>query len=150
MGLERFQNIQYTQVFINMRPFWQSIDDLYIVNTRLSDKRKNLHSLNVVATSKIKTTTYSISLLSFYFLGKCISENLLKLADCLGLIAYLIAYNYNVPVYKRVFKKYLMGSRTPIVGSVRARLLFLTVYQDLFIIRKSISPTTSTSTIRFG
>lgn len=133
-----------------MRPFWQSIDDLYIVNTRLSDKRKNLHSLNAVATSKIKTTTYSISLLSFYFLGKCISENLLKLADCLGLIANLIAYNYNVPVYKRVFKKYLMGSRTPIVGSVRARQLFLTVYQDLFIIRKSISPTSRTSTIRLG
>lgn len=140
----------YTCLIINMRPFWQSIDDLYIVNTRLSDKRKNLHSLNVVATSKIKTTTYSISVLSFYFLGKCISENLLNLADSLGLIANLIAYNYNVPVYKRVFKKYLMGSRTPIVGSVRARLLFLTVYLDLFIIRKSISPTTSTSITRFG
>lgn len=80
---------------------------------------KYWHSFNVVATSTIKNTTYSISLLSFYFLGKCISENLLNLADCLGLIANLIAYNYNVPVYKRVFKKYLMGSRTPIVGSLR-------------------------------
>lgn len=111
---------------------------------------KYCHSFNVVATSTIKNTTYSISLLSFYFLGKYISENLLNLADCLGLIANLIAYNYNVPVYKRVFKKYLMGSRTPIVGSVRARQLFLTVYQDLFIIRKSRSPTTRTSTIRLG
>lgn len=79
---------------------------------------KYWYLFNVVVMFMIKNIIYLIFLFFFYFFGKCIFENLLKLVDCFCLIVNFIVYNYNVFVYKWVFKKYLIGFRMFIVGFV--------------------------------